>query len=88
MRLSGVLAIFLLIWSVAGVSAAQACAVCFGDPQSPMARGAVMGVVTLVGIVGFVLAAIAGTGFFWLHRSLKLSRASAALPDGDAASPP
>ena len=44
---------------------AAACAVCYGDPDSPMAKGVVAGVLTLVGVIGFVLVGIAGTGLFW-----------------------
>lgn len=54
------------------VREAQACAVCFGDPDSAMAQGVVWGVLVLVGIVGFVLAGVAGTALFWLHRSRRL----------------
>lgn len=49
------------------------CAVCFGDPESPMARGVSAGVVVLIGVVGFVLMGIAGTGLFWIHRSRRLA---------------
>lgn len=47
---------------------ALACSVCFGDPESPMTKGAVAGVVVMVGIVGFVLMGIAGTACFWMVR--------------------
>jgi len=57
-----------------------ACSVCFGDPDSPIAKGAVAGVVVLVGIVGFVLTCIAGTGLFWLHRSRVLARHADSIP--------
>ena len=53
---------------------AAACAVCFGDPDSPMAKGVVAGVLTLVGVVGFVLIGIACTGLFWVQRSRRLRR--------------
>lgn len=52
----------------------QACAVCFGDPESPMAKGALMGVLTLGAIIVSVLIMVAGTSVFWLHRSIQLSR--------------
>lgn len=58
---------------------AAACSVCFGDPDSPMSRGVVMGVVVLVGIIGFVLLGVAGTIAFWMHRSRRL----AGLPPSD-----
>ena len=57
------------------------CSVCFGDPASPMAKGALMGVLTLGGIITTVLVLIAGTGAFWLHRSMKLSRSSSPSDD-------
>lgn len=47
---------------------ASACSVCFGDPNSDMARGVTAGVLTLAGIIGFVLLGIAGTGLLWLQR--------------------
>ncbi|MCH7885684.1 MAG: hypothetical protein IIC01_10590 [Planctomycetes bacterium] len=53
---------------------AAACAVCYGDPDSPMAKGVVAGVLTLVGVIGFVLVGIAGTGLFWIQRSRRLGR--------------
>ncbi len=50
-------------------TSALACATCFGDPESPLTKGALMGVYVLVGVVGFVLAGIAATGLFWIQRS-------------------
>ncbi len=51
-----------------------ACAVCFGDPDSPLTKGALMGVYVLVGVVGFVLLSIAATGVYWIQRSRRLTR--------------
>ena len=53
---------------------AQACSVCFGDPNSPLVKGAAMGVLVLAGVIGFVLTGVAGTSLFWLHRSRRLAR--------------
>jgi hypothetical protein len=53
----------------------KACSTCFGDPDSAMVKGAVMGVYVLAGVVGFVLAGIAGTGLYWMQRARRLSRA-------------
>ncbi len=50
-----------------------ACAVCFGDPNSAMAKGVVAGVVVLASVIGFVLFGVAGTGLYWVHRSRRLS---------------
>jgi hypothetical protein len=52
---------------------ALACAVCFGDPDSPLTKGALMGVYVLVGVVGFVLLSIAATGVYWIQRSRRLT---------------
>ena len=35
------------------------CAVCYGNPESPMAQGMNMGILTLMGFIGFVLCIIA-----------------------------
>ena len=54
---------------------AVACAVCFGDPESAMAKGAVAGVLVLGGVVLFVLAGVAGTGLWWIRRDAILNAA-------------
>lgn len=53
---------------------AVACATCFGDPDSNMAKGVVWGVLVLFGIVGFVLAGVVGVGVFWMQRSRRLTQ--------------
>ena len=35
------------------------CAVCYGNPESPMSHGMNMGVLTLLGFIGFVLFIVA-----------------------------
>ena len=35
------------------------CAVCYGNPESPMSSGMNMGVLTLMGFIGFVLFIVA-----------------------------
>ena len=35
------------------------CAVCYGNPESPMSHGMNMGVLTLLGFIGFILCIIA-----------------------------
>ena len=52
---------------------AEACAVCFGDPNSPMVKGVMWGVLVLFVIVGFVLVGIAAIGFVWMRRSRRLA---------------
>lgn len=51
---------------------AWACATCFGNPDSPLAKGALAGVIVLFGVISFVLAGVAGVSMFWLHRSRHL----------------
>jgi len=62
-----------------------ACAVCFGDPNSPMAVGASWGVLLLVGVTAAVLSAFAGFFLYLVKRSrmalgqpVELSRSSQA----------
>ena len=57
-----------------------ACAVCFGDPESDMAKGAVAGIMVLAGFIGFVLIGVAGTGVYWVHRSRRLNHNQELLP--------
>lgn len=60
-------------WGVAMLpSTARACSVCFGDPESLMAKGAVAGVATLFGVVAFMLCSIAGVALFWVQRGRRL----------------
>lgn len=68
---------------LAGGSSAQACAVCFGDPDSPMAKGVIAGVFVLLGAVAVVLVGVAGTSLFWVRRGRRLSGPTAvdATPD-------
>lgn len=51
---------------------AHACAVCFGDPNSPLVKGAASGVLVLGGITYAVLLAFAGVALSWTLRARKL----------------
>ena len=62
-------------------SDAVACATCFGDPDSNMAKGVVWGVLVLFGIVGSVLAGVAGVGVFWMQRSRRLNQVDSSSSD-------
>ena len=57
---------------------AWACATCFGDPDSLMAKGTRAGVFVLVGFISFVLVSVAGVSVFWFHRSRHLGVADRA----------
>jgi len=63
----------LALVALAAPSVAQACSVCFGDPDSPMTTGAVAGVAVMVGFIGFILFGIAGTACFWMVRCRRIA---------------
>ncbi len=54
-------------------AAAQACPVCYGDPNSPAAKGMQAAVLFLLGLTGLVLAGFAGMFFYFWNRSRKVS---------------
>ena len=78
-RLSSRLMSVVLVAACLGASVqpAYACAVCFGDPESGMAKGVVAGVWVLLSVVGFVLVGIAGVSLFWVQRSRMIAGAVA-----------
>ena len=59
---------------LAAADAARACAVCFGNPDHPMSKGAAAGVLVLGGFIAFVLIGMVGTCLFWMQRGRKLAR--------------
>lgn len=54
---------------------ARACAVCYGNPESDMAKGAAAGVLVLMGIVVSVLGGIVGVTIFWVRRARRFGNA-------------
>ena len=58
-----------------------ACSVCFGDPESPMTKGAAAGILVLGGIIASVLMGIVGTGLFWMSRGRRLARCDGRMPE-------
>ena len=52
-----------------------ACAVCYGNPESDMAKGAAAGVLVLMGIVVSVLVGIVGVTIFWVRRARRFGNA-------------
>ena len=54
-----------LLLSTLGVERLLGCSVCYGDPNSAMAQGLTMGVIVLVGVIGFLLV-----GFAWFFVTL------------------
>ncbi len=61
--------------------AASACVACFGPSDDSMAKGAYMGIFTLLAVVTAVLIGIAGVGIFIVRRTARLSQAEAARMD-------
>ena len=51
----------------------MACVACFGDPNSLLSKGALAGTLLLLGVILFVLGAIASTAFTWAKRAKALS---------------
>jgi len=74
----------LILLLALGVPPVWACSTCFGDPNSQMVKGAVMGVYVMVGVVGSVLFGFTCTGLFWIRRSRRLARISPSIEQGEA----
>gem|GEM_PF-4624340 len=69
-----------LAWA-AMPSIASACPVCYGNPESPMIRGARAGVLFLGGLVYFQIMLMAGVGAFWMLRARRLRRQGGLAPN-------
>jgi len=54
---------------------ARACSVCYGDPESDMAQGALWGVLVLGVIVYGVLMGMVGVGITWLVKARRIQAA-------------
>ena len=54
--------------------AANACPVCFGNPDSPMTKGTSNGVMFLLGIVGFVQVGFVALFFSFWRRAKALKK--------------
>jgi len=64
----------------------QACAVCFGDPSSPLTIGAKAGVLFMVGILAIVLGGILAFIIFFIHRA-RIVQVQSILHGENASSP-
>lgn len=58
---------------LAHAPAALGCAVCFGDPNSDLAKGAVRGVFFLGAVIGALLLSIAGIAVGWTVKARRLA---------------
>jgi hypothetical protein len=54
---------------VLAADGAEACSVCFGNPESPMTKSMVAGIWVMLGCIGTLLAAFAGLFLYWTYRS-------------------
>ena len=70
-RTTVLLAATLAALMLTGLHSGQACPNCYGDPQSSMTDGMNMGIVSLLGVTGSVLAGV-GAFFLFLRRRLRL----------------
>src|SRR5262245_403283 len=68
-RIRQILTLVLIVAAFFIPRLTSACAVCFGDPKSPLTLGAKAGVLLLLGVVVTVLGAIVGVGFYWARRA-------------------
>ncbi len=79
--------IFLvLVWAAAPQNV-LACAACFGKSDSPLAQGMNMGIFSLLGVVGVVLASVAGFFVFLARKSAQAARAKAQVELAQTSSP-
>jgi hypothetical protein len=63
-------AVSVAMFAVAvSASPAVACAVCYGNPDSPLTKGMAAGIWVMLGCIGFVLAGFAGVFLYWMYRS-------------------
>ena len=80
-----------LVALVLAAQPASACAVCFGDPNSQLVKGAKAGVIVLAVIVYFVVFAMVGVAGFWTIRARRLAarqpQACSAAHDDPVATP-
>jgi len=52
----------------------QACAVCYGDSESPMTAGLNQAIFFLLGVIGFILTMIVTVGIYFVRRNRLLGK--------------
>ncbi len=62
------------LFAVLAAQPVWACAVCFGDPNSDMVKGAKAGVIVLAVIVYGVVLTMVGVAGFWAFKARKIAR--------------
>jgi hypothetical protein len=73
----GLLILPVVFAAVSVAPRAQACATCFGASDAPMAQGLNLGILSLLGVVGCVLVAIASFFVVLATRSARVRRREA-----------
>jgi len=71
----------LAILAGAGLGTAHACATCFGASDSAMAQGMNAGILSLLGVIGFVLLGIASFSIILAARSARSNAAARVVTD-------
>lgn len=66
--------LFCLV-AILNAQPAIACSVCYGDPNSPITKGAEAGVLVLLAVVVVVLTLLASLLLFWVRRAAILAAA-------------
>ena len=69
---------FVSALAVVSKSSALACATCYGASDSPLAQGMNWGIVTLLGVIGCVLAGVVA---FFVHVGVRSSKLNADQPN-------
>jgi hypothetical protein len=72
---------FLAVIAAAGAES-MACTACFGQSDSPMAKGMNMGIFTLLLVITCVLAGVASFFVYLIRRGSQLAEARQQLPAG------
>ena len=67
------------VWLAGGSPSVLACATCFGNSDSSLAKGMNSGILFLLGVVGMVLGGLVTVIALFAFRSRNLARAQAAL---------
>ena len=76
--LRAMLALALLAMAFGVADSAYGCAVCYGEPGSPLSSGLNWGIASLLAVVMLVLGGIAGFFIYLVKRSSKAALGSAA----------
>lgn len=66
----------------------SACAVCYGNADSDMVKGAKAGVIFLIIMIYALLMGMAGIAGYWYYRAKKLAEAAEAATAASTTPPP